>query len=88
MKKKLISKLYIRIYLKYCELTHRRFLKHYIVIYKYRNKIGYYIDAVGLNKKDVIQKVRVLAYYSGFFNEIKNINDIKKIQVIAIKIGE
>lgn len=68
--------------MKYCHITDKKMLKHYITIYKYKNKVGYFKHVIGLNKKDAIEKVRILIYNSDFFNEIKNINDI---QVIAIE---
>ena len=82
MKISIIKKLYIYLHMKYCELTHQKFLKSYIVIFKYKNKIGYYTDVIGLNKKDAIGKTRMVVYHSGFFNGLK---DMKKIQVIAIE---
>lgn len=85
MKKNYINKIYISLYMKYCKFTHKKFLKRYIVVYKYGNKIGYFTDAIGINKRDVISKVRVIVFYSGFFNDLKNINDIKKIELIAIE---
>ena len=82
MKTSLMKKIYIYLHMKYCKLRHKKFLKNYIVVFKYKNKIGYFTDAIGLNKKDVIEKTRVLVYHSGFFNGLKN---MKKIQVIAIE---
>ena len=82
MKVSLMKKIYIYLHMKYCKLRHKKFLKNYIVVFKYKNKIGYFTDAIGLNKKDVIEKTRVLVYHSGFFNGLKN---MKKIQVIAIE---
>ena len=82
MKICIIKKIYIYLHMKYCKLRHKKFLKNYIVVFKYKNKIGYFNDAIGLNKKDVIEKTRVLVYHSGFFNGLKN---MKKIQVIAIE---
>ena len=80
--RKRINRLYIYLYMKYCKLFHKSFLKNYIVIYKYENNIGYFLDAVGINKRDVIKKVRMLVYHSNFFNGIKN---IKSIEIIAIE---
>ena len=77
-----MKKIYIYLHMKYCKLRHKKFLKNYIVVFKYKNKIGYFTDAIGLNKRDVIEKTRVLVYHSGFFNGLKN---MKKIQVIAIE---
>ena len=82
MKVSLMKRIYIYLHMKYCDLRHKKFLKSYIVVFKYKNKIGYFTDAIGLNKKDVIEKTRVLVYHSGFFNGLKN---MKKIQVIAIE---
>ena len=82
MKTSLMKKIYIYLHMKYCKLRHKKFLKNYIVVFKYKNKIGYFTDAIGLNKRDVIEKTRVLVYHSGFFNGLKN---MKKIQVIAIE---
>lgn len=82
MKTSLMKKIYIYLHMKYCKLRHKKFLKNYIVVFKYKNKIGYFTDAIGLNKKDVIEKTRVLVYHSVFFNGLKN---MKKIQVIAIE---
>lgn len=75
-------KIYIYLHMKYCELTNKKFLRNYIVVFKYKNKIGYFTDAVGFNKRDVIDKTRIVAFHSGFFNGLK---DMKKIQVIAIE---
>lgn len=85
MKTSYINRIYISLYMRYCKLTNKKFLKRYIVIYKHGNKIGYFTDAIGINKRDVISKVRILIFYSGFFNDLKNINDIKKIEIIAIE---
>lgn len=82
MKTSLMKKIYIYLHMKYCKLRHKKFLKNYIVVFKYKNKIGYFTDAIGLNKRDVIEKTRVLVYHSGFFNGLKS---MKKIQVIAIE---
>ena len=82
MKICIIKKIYIYLHMKYCELTHKKFLKNYIVIFKYKNRIGYYTDVIGLNKKDAIEKTRMVVYHSGFFDGLK---DMKKIQVIAIE---
>ena len=30
--------------MKYCDLRHKKFLKSYIVVFKYKNKIGYFTD--------------------------------------------
>lgn len=88
MKISIMNKLYLGIYIKYCRMTKKRFLKRYIVVYKYKNKIGYFTDAIGISKRDVISKVRVLVFYSGFFNEIKSLKESKKIEVIAIEAGD
>ncbi len=77
-----LKKIYIYLHMKYCELTHKKYLKNYIVVFRYKNKIGYFLDAVGMSKKDVIDKTRMIVFHSGFFNDIK---DLKKIQVIAIE---
>lgn len=82
MKKSLINKIYIHLYMKYCRITHKKFLKRYIAVYKYGNKIGFFTDAIGINKNDCIEKVRTIAYHSGFFDGIKN---KKNIQVIVIE---
>ena len=54
-----LKKVYIHLHMKYCELTHKKFLRNYIVVFKYKNKIGYFLDAVGFNKRDVIDKTRI-----------------------------
>lgn len=82
MKIRKIKKLYIYLHMKYCELTHKKFLRNYIVVFKYKNKIGYFTDAVGFNKRDVIDKTRMVVFHSGFFNGLKY---MKKIRVIAIE---
>ena len=76
------KKIYIYLHMKYCDLTHKKYLKNYIVVFKYKNKIGYFLDAVGISKRDVIDKTRMVVFHSGFFNSLK---DMKKIQVIAIE---
>ena len=82
MKKSLFKRIYIYLHMKICNITKQKFLKNYIVVFKYNNKIGYFTDAIGLNKKDVIEKTRVLVYNSSFFDDLE---DQKKIQVIAIE---
>ena len=82
MKKSLFKRIYIYLHMKICNITKQKFLKNYIVVFKYNNKIGYFTDAIGLNKKDVIKKTRVLVYNSSFFDDLE---DHKKIQVIAIE---
>ena len=77
-----LKKIYIYLHMKYCELTHKKYLKNYIVVFRYKNKIGYFLDAVGMSKKDVIDKTRMIVFHSGFFFFLK---DLKKIQVIAIE---
>ena len=76
------KKMYIYLKMKYCDITGKKMYKHYTTIFKYKNKVGYFKNVLGLNRKDVIEKVRTIIYYSDFFNEIKNINDI---QVIVIE---
>lgn len=82
MKKSLFKRIYIYLHMKICNITKQKFLKNYIVVFKHNNKIGYFTDAIGLNKKDVIEKTRVLVYNSSFFDDLE---DQKKIQVIAIE---
>ena len=82
MKIKLINRIYLRLYIKYCEITHKKFLKRYIAVYKYQNKIGYFTDAIGISKRDCIEKVRTIVYHSGFFDGVRNKKDI---QVIVIE---
>ena len=45
-------------------------------------EIDYFINAIGFNKRDCIEKVRDVVFNSGFFDEIKNKKDI---QVIVIE---
>ena len=33
-----LKKIYIHLHMKYCELTHKKFLRNYIVVFKYKNK--------------------------------------------------
>lgn len=82
MKKNLINRAYLRMYMKYCEVTHKKFLKRYIAVYKYKNQIGYFTDAIAINKYDCIKKVRTIVFHSGFFDGIKSKKDI---QVIVIE---
>ena len=53
MRTSLMKKIYIYLHMKYCDLRHKKFLKSYIVVFKYKNKIGYFTDAIGLNKKNI-----------------------------------
>ena len=39
-----LKKIYIYLHMKYCELTHKKYLKNYIVVFRYKNKIGYFLD--------------------------------------------
>ena len=82
---KFIKKVYIYIHMKICKLTGKKMIKEYLAIYKYKNKIGYFINATGFNKKDAKEKVRTIVYHSDFFNGIKN---KKEIEVILIENGE
>ena len=38
------KKIYIYLHMKYCDFTHKKYLKKYIVVFKYKNKIGYFLD--------------------------------------------
>ena len=82
MKNGLCRKIYIYLHMKFCDLTGRKMIREYTAVYKYKNKIGYFINATGFNKKDCIEKVRTIVFHSGFFNGIK---DKKDIQVIVIE---
>ena len=82
MRISILKKMYIYLKMKYCDITGKKMLKEYITVYKYKNKVGYFVGVSGLNKKDVIDKVRTIVYYSDFFNGIKNKKDI---QVIVIE---
>ena len=82
MKISLLNKIYIFFHIKYCKIFKKRFLKEYLAVYKYKDRIGYFLNVPGLNKKDCIKKVRTVIYNSRFFNGIKAANDI---QVIAIE---
>lgn len=79
---KFLRKTYIYLYMKYCKLFHKKFMREYTAIFKYGNKIDYFINATGFNKRDCIEKVRDIVYYSDFFDGIK---DKKDIQVIVIE---
>ena len=82
MKNTLRRRIYIYLHMKFCELTGKKMIKEYTAVYKYKNKIGYFINATGFNKKDCIEKVRTIVFYSGFFNGIK---DKRDMQVIVIE---
>lgn len=82
MKNTLRRRIYIYLHMKLCELTGKKMIKEYTAVYKYKNKIGYFINATGFNKKDCIEKVRTIVFYSGFFNGIK---DKRDMQVIVIE---
>ena len=78
----ILRKIYIYIYSKYCKLFNKKLIKKYIAIFKYKNKISYFINATGFNKRDCIEKVRLVVFKSNFFCGIK---DKKDIQVIVIE---
>lgn len=82
MRISILKKMHIYLKMKYCDITGKKMLKEYITVYKYKNKVGYFVGVPGLNKKDVIDKVRTIVYYSDFFYGIKNKKDI---QVIVIE---
>lgn len=82
MKISRLRKIYIYLHMKYCNIFHKKFIKEYIAIYKYKNKIGYYMNATGFSKRDCKDKVRMIVFHSGFFNDLK---DKKDIQVIVIE---
>ena len=56
--------------------------EEYTAFYKYKNKVGYFINATGFNKRDCIDKVRTIVFHSNFFDGLK---DKKDIQVIVIE---
>ena len=78
----IFRKIYIYLYTKYCKLFHKKLLKKYIAVFKYKDKVGYYINVIGFNRKDCIEKVRMVVFHSNFFNGLKNKKDI---QVIVIE---
>lgn len=78
----MLRKIYIYLHIKYCKLFHKKFIREYIAVFKYKNKVDYFLNATGFNKKDCIEKVRDLVYNSGFFDGIK---DKREIQVIVIE---
>ena len=78
----ILRKIYIRLHMKYCKLFHKKYIREYTAVFKYKNKIDYFINATGFNKRDCIEKVRDIVFNSGFFDEITNKKDI---QVIAIE---
>ena len=78
----IIRKLYIFLHMKYCKIFHKKFIKEYTAVFKYKNKIDYFVNATGFNKSDCINKVRDVVFNSGFFDGIKNKKDI---QVIVIE---
>lgn len=77
-----LRKLYISIHIKYCKLFHKKYIREYTAVFKYKNKINYFINATGFNKRDCIEKVRDIVFNSDFFDGIKNKKDI---QVIVIE---
>ena len=77
-----LKKIYIYLHYKYCKIFNKKMIKEYTVVYKYKNKVGYFINATGFNKRDCKDKVRTIVFHSNFFNGIKNKNDI---QVIVIE---
>ena len=82
MKMGRLKKLYIYLHFKYCKIFNKKMIKEYTAVYKYKNKIGYFINATGFNKRDCIDKVRTIVFHSGFFSEMNNKKDI---QVIVIE---
>ena len=77
-----LKKIYIYLHMKYCKITGRKMIKEYTAFYKYKNKVGYFINATGFNKRDCIDKVRTIVFHSDFFDGLK---DKKDIQVIVIE---
>lgn len=75
-------KIYIYLHMRYCDIFHKKFIKEYIAIYKYKNKIGYFKNVTGFSKRDCENKVRTIVFHSDFFNDLK---DKKDIQVIVIE---
>lgn len=85
MKINRFKKIYLYLHMKLCDITGKKFIKEYIAIYKYKNKIGYFINATGINKRDAKEKVRTIVYHSDFFDDLKS---KKEIEVILIENGE
>ena len=77
-----LRKIYIYLHMKFCKITGRKVIKEYTAFYKYKNKVGYFINATGFNKRDCIDKVRTVVFHSNFFDGLK---DKKDIQVIVIE---
>lgn len=84
MKINRLKKCWIYLHLKYCEIFNKKILTEYITIFKYKNKIGYFINVPAFNKRDAKRKVRDIVKYSDFFVG-ENIKNVKDIQVIVIK---
>lgn len=77
-------KIYINLHIKLCEIFNKKILTEYITVFKYKNKIGYFINVPAFNKRDAKRKVRDIVKYSDFFVG-ENIKNVKDIQVIVIK---
>ena len=81
----ILRKIYIRLHMKYCKLFHKKYIREYTAVFKYKNKIDYFINATGFNKRDCIEKVRDVVFNSGFFNGIKNKKDIQVLVIATVE---
>ena len=84
MKLSFWRKLYISSYMKYCDITHTKFLKLYLVVFKYDNVVDYFKHVPAMNKKDAKDKIKLLLLNSKLFD----IKDKKTLQIIVIKEDE
>ncbi len=70
--------------MKYCDITHTKFLKLYLVVFKYDNIVDYFKHVPAMSKKDAKEKIKLLILNSKQF-ELKN---KKSLQIIVIKEDE
>ena len=45
----ILRRIYIRLHMKYCKLFHKKYIREYTAVFKYKNKIDYFIRRVYWN---------------------------------------
>lgn len=84
MKNSIFRKLYIYGYFKFCKISKKRFLKKYIVVFKYGNTVDYFLGVCGINKREVINQIELLLITSDMFD----IKSKKDVQIIAVEVED
>lgn len=83
MKRNIVEKIYIWGLVRLSRLTRINMYHHYIVVFKYDNKIDYFKHVLALNKMDAKKIIKTL-----LMSDLYDIKDKKTITIIVIKENE